>query len=109
MGGGAFVSQMIDETELARKYRLVNLDREKAACDLVEQYCHEKGVSSQALSGGSRVRNVSKLRSELACKLIDELGLSFAEIARLLGVSTSAISKIYQRKAIKSQKSTTSP
>ncbi len=109
LGGGAFVSQMIDETELARKYRLVNLDREKATCELVERYCHEKGVSSQALSGGSRVRNVSKLRSELACKLIDELGLSFAEIARLLGVSTSAISKIYQRKAIKSQKSTTSP
>ncbi len=31
-------------------------------------------------------------------KSIEDLGLSFAEIARLLGVSTSAITRIYQRK-----------
>lgn len=98
LGGGAFVSQMIDETELSKKYRLANLDREKAANALVEKCCHENSISRQALIGGSRVREVSKLRSELACRLIEELGLSFAEIARLLGVSTSAITKIYQRK-----------
>jgi len=98
LGGGAFVSQMIDETELSKKYRLANLDREKAANALVEKCCHENSISRQAFIGGSRVREVSKLRSELACRLIEELGLSFAEIARLLGVSTSAITKIYQRK-----------
>jgi REP element-mobilizing transposase RayT len=103
LGGGAFVSQIMAETELAKKYRLANLDREKAANELVEQCCHENGVSRHALSGGSRVRNISRLRSELACKLIEALGLSFAEIARLLGVSTSAITRIYQRKNIKYQ------
>ena len=103
LGGGAFVSQMIGEAELSKKYRLANIDRENAASALVEQCCHENGISRQALIGGSRVRKVSKLRSELACKLIEELGLSFAEIARLLGVSTSAITKVYQRKNLESQ------
>ncbi len=62
MGGGAFVSQILAETGLAIKCRLANLDRERAAKELVEQCCHDNGVSRHALSGGSRVRSISRLR-----------------------------------------------
>jgi putative transposase len=102
LGSGAFVSQLLSEVDLEKKYRWANIDREKAALGLVEQYCQENGISSQALSGGSRLRKVSKARHELAHRLTEELGLSFAEIARLLGVSTSAITKTFSRKPDKS-------
>jgi predicted transcriptional regulator len=43
---------------------------------------------------------ISKVRSPLAWKLADKLGAPSAEIARQLGVSTSAISQILGRKQI---------
>jgi predicted transcriptional regulator len=46
------------------------------------------------------MRQVSQVRRELASRLTEELGLSFAEVARLLGVSTSAVAKILERKGV---------
>ena len=48
-------------------------------------------------SRGSRLERNPRVRSETAERLVKELGTSLAEVARLLGVSTSAISKILQR------------
>ena len=102
LGSGALVSQLLREAGLVRRYRPANLDREKAAFESVERYCQENGISNQALSGGSRLRKGSRARIELAGRLTEESGLSFAEIARLPGASTSAIPKIYQRNISKS-------
>ena len=102
LGRGEFVSQVLSDAALAKKYRLANLDREKAADDLVEKSCRDNSVSRQTLTGGSRVRNISKLRHQLARQLVEDLGLSYAEIARLLGVSTSGISKLYKGKSNRS-------
>lgn len=98
LGSGSFVEQILGEADLIKKYRLTNLDREKAAAELIANYCEESGISIQALRGGSRQRDISRVRREMACSLIEELGLSFAETARLLGVSTSAVAKIILRK-----------
>jgi predicted transcriptional regulator len=46
---------------------------------------------------GSRWREIPRVCSEIRERLIKELGMSLAGVARLLGVSTSAISKILQR------------
>ena len=48
---------------------------------------------------GSRRGSVLRVRSEIAERLVKELGMSLAAAARLLGVSTSAISKILHRTA----------
>ena len=50
--------------------------------------------------GGGRVPRV---RAEVAERLIKELGMSLPEAARLLGVSTSAVSKILQRRSQESK------
>ena len=55
-------------------------------------------ISVEALRNGSRLAEVSKVRSELSLLLVKEHGLSQAECARQLGVSTSAIAKIICRK-----------
>jgi putative transposase len=100
LGGGEFVSRILSEAELSKKYRLANLDRHRCASDLIARCCSEKGVSIQALGGGSRMRQVSQVRRELVSRLTEDLGLSFAEVARLLGVSTSAVAKILERKGV---------
>jgi REP element-mobilizing transposase RayT len=97
LGGGVFVKQVLDTSGLADRYRLTNRDREKMASQMVVEHCREAGIHIQALAGGSRSREVSKLRYNLACKLTEELGLSYAETARLLGVSTSAVARIKMR------------
>ncbi|MFB3887684.1 MAG: hypothetical protein ACE144_20890, partial [Thermodesulfobacteriota bacterium] len=48
---------------------------------------------------GSRRGEIPRVRSGIAQRLVKELGVPLAEVARLLGVSTSAISKIMQRRA----------
>jgi len=80
LGGGEFVSQILSEAELSKKYRLANLDRHQCASDLIALCCREKGVSIQALGGGSRMRRVSKVRRELASRLTEELGLSLPKL-----------------------------
>jgi putative transposase len=98
LGSGAFVSSMLSEAELVHKYRLANLDRERSALGLLTKYCHRNDVSIEALRGGSRLRQVSAVRRELVYRMTEDLGLSLAEVARLLGVSTSAVAKIVARK-----------
>jgi REP element-mobilizing transposase RayT len=79
---------------------LANLDRKKAASRMIQSCCKEADINGQALLGGSRNRPVSKVRRELSHKLTKELGLSYAETARQLGVSTSAVSRIITRSGV---------
>ena len=69
------------------------------ASELIKSCCQEGSVSIEGLTGGSRLRQVSKVRVELAYRLTSELGLSLAETARLLGVSTSGVAKILSRRS----------
>jgi hypothetical protein len=63
----------------------------------IEQYikesCLEEGVNIKELRSGSRRPEVSKLRRHVARVLAERYGAPLAEIARHVGVSTSAISK----------------
>ena len=54
-------------------------------------------VSVEALRAGSRRQNVSKVRAQLAKKLVEERGFLLVEAGRHLGVSPSAVAKILSR------------
>lgn len=54
------------------------------------------------------LHHVIQTRSDLAGKLVEELGVPLAEIARQLGVSTSAISQLFRRRG-KSQSTLSIP
>ena len=59
-------------------------------------------ISYEAMTDGSRNRSITKARAGIARKLLNEYGLTKAETARQLGVSTSAISKHLSRQKEKS-------
>ena len=60
--------------------------------DITEQSA-DFGVSAAELRSGSRRRKVSSARAAIAKTCTEELGMNAAEIARHLGVNTSAITK----------------
>ncbi len=60
---------------------------------VIKEICRKEEVSEQVVRCGGQRRKVSLFRSKGASVFPREYGVSFAEIARQLGVSTSAIAK----------------
>jgi len=82
------------EADLLKKYRFMAKERQDKAVATIEAVCNGSGISIEALRNGSRRREVSQVRIELAMRLTVEYGLSFAEAARQLGITTSAVARI---------------
>ena len=57
----------------------------------------KSSVNVVELKGGSRRKPISEMRARLVMELIRDYGLTLAEPARQLGVSTSAVSQIIRR------------
>ena len=57
----------------------------------IEALCLDKGISVAVLRSGSRRAPLPELRKALAVKFVEEYGLSLAETARQLGVTTNAV------------------
>ena len=57
----------------------------------------DETVPTEEIKGGSRRRKASRVRARIAIGLVKTHGVSLAEVARQLGVSTSATSKILKR------------
>jgi len=93
LGTGEFVEKLIKKTEEKCTYRSRSERIEKME-RIIKERCKEGGISIEALTGGSKAGVIPKLRSALAVLLVNELGISYAEIARRLGISTPRVSKI---------------
>jgi predicted ArsR family transcriptional regulator len=61
--------------------------------------CRESGGSEKEVSSGSQRRRVTAARAEIACYLSREMGISMAEMARRLGVGTSATAMAIRRRS----------
>jgi hypothetical protein len=97
LGSGDFVNAALKEAEEKTRLQLKLLRTGRTLTKIVEQECGRADVSAQELKGGSRRRVVSTLRIKIAKRGLDELGLSLAEIARHVGVSTSGIARAIKR------------
>ena len=72
-------------------------DQHQKINELIGNICKYEKVSIDELKAGSRRKEVSKVRMRIAIELVKTQGIALAEVARQLGVSTSAISKIIKR------------
>jgi len=97
LGSGDFVKELLSGADAAARRQFENGNQVKNAIDQVKAECEKQKISISALLAGSRNRDISRLRSDLAVTLIREFGLSLAETARQLGISTSAVSKLLSR------------
>ena len=97
LGSGDFVESIYNQAQEKIKYQLPAKELEKEAAALIGRKCKEWEIEMKLLQSGSRFGEVSRLRASLAIQLVNDLGLSLAESARQLGVTTSAVAKILRR------------
>ncbi len=97
LGSGDFVSAILKEVEEKTQRQLKLRRTGKTITNIIEEECEKEHISKNELTGGSRRRKVSTLRAVIAKRSLDELGLTMAEIARHVGVTTSSIAKAVAR------------
>jgi putative transposase len=97
LGSGEFVEQIIKEAESKIKYQLPIKEQDQKINKFIARISRNEKVSIEELKGGSRHREASRVRAQIAIGLVKGQGVALAEVARRLGVSTSAISKIIKR------------
>jgi len=97
LGGGDFVQAVIREAEEAIARQVRNRGT-KTIEEMIRRMCRGSGVSEKELRSGSQRRRATGVRTEIACYLSREMGISMAEIARRLGVGTSAIAMAIRRR-----------
>jgi REP element-mobilizing transposase RayT len=98
LGSADFVEAIVKEADERLKHLFGrNRDREEVEA-FIDKMCKQERINAKELRMGSRRGRISAVRSEIAYHLVEGYGLPLAEIARHLGVSTSAISKTITRR-----------
>ena len=97
LGQDEFVERILLEADKNITGQISINERVIKAGKIILAACEESGVSVEALRGGGRRGALPGLRAQLAKERVEKLGLTMAETARQLGVTTSAISRIFER------------
>ena len=97
LGSGDFVNAILKEAEEKTRSQLKFRRVGKTIIKIIDEECARGKISPHELKGGSRRRKVCVLRAAIAKRGLDELGLSLAEIARQVGVTTSSIARAVAR------------
>lgn len=97
LGGGDFVAHILREADNKVRRQLRVDERGRLVDRVISEICDEAEVEEGELRSGSRRRAVSRSRAEISYHLSHELGIPAAEIARHLGVCTSAIVKAIRK------------
>ena len=99
LGTDDFVERVLGEADQSAKRLFSSRLRDKEVRQHIEEKCKKEGIAVRELQVGSRRGRIPGIRSDLAGKLARDWGIPLAEIARQLGVSTSAISQILLRRS----------
>jgi len=97
LGSGDFVTEVIKHATEQVKYQLPATEWQKSIKEEIDIQCKHEKIPVAVLQSGSRRPPLPKLRRTIALKLINEYGLSLAETARRLGISTSGVAQILRR------------
>jgi len=97
LGTGPFVERMLAAGEARLQMQHTRAQRLREVQGLLRQVCQREGISAEELCMGGRRRRLSAVRAHLAVHLVTQFGLSLADAARHLGVSTSGIAKAVAR------------
>jgi hypothetical protein len=93
LGSGEFVERIMREAEARTQRQHAAKGRGRKVERLIAEACKKHNVSLTELRSGSRRGKLSEVRADVASKLVGDYGVTIAEVARQVGVSTSAVSK----------------
>jgi putative transposase len=98
LGSGDFVETILRDADERLKHQFGRNKDRKDIATFINQICDQEEISAKELRMGSRRGHICQVRSQIAYQLVEDYGLPLAEVARHLGVSTSAISKAITKK-----------
>jgi putative transposase len=93
LGDEEFVSSILREADEKLRKQVVSGKRKGIADQVIREVCVQEEVNELELRGGGQKRRVSQVRARVSYILSREWGIPLAEIARTLGVTTSAIAQ----------------
>lgn len=99
LGSGEFAQEVVDDAVASTMVRVPLASRMTDVDELINLDCQNHGLDRQALESGCRRQEYSNMRKELSMKLVFDMGLSYADIAPLLGISASAVCQIVRAAA----------
>ena len=97
LGSGEFVSHVIDQAEEKIKTQLPAKDVKKKIEQEIAKHCRKEKISPDLLRSGRRLRPLPGVRKVIAKILVNDYGVSLAETARQLGITTSGVAQIIRR------------
>jgi putative transposase len=97
LGSGEFVERTIKEAHANVRYQFSVNEQTGKIDEYIAQVCKKEKVSIAEIKAGGRRRKASRVRARIAIGLVKSHGVSLAEVARQLGVTTSAVSRIISR------------
>lgn len=98
LGSGDFVERILRQAEDRVKRQIKARSKEEILDEVIGRMCTEEKIREEELRAGGKRRPVTKVRARIAYYLSKEKGIPMAEIARRLGVGTSAIGMIIRKK-----------
>jgi putative transposase len=97
LGRSEFVAGLLRDAAEHQRGALRQAPTPREIEALIARICGQEQAAGEELMRGGRRGPLSALRAALARQLVGGLGLSLAQAARHLGVSTAAISKILRK------------
>ncbi len=97
LGSGDFVDSIIREADHRAKHQFGGKKIREKAAKFIEQVCKKENINVKELRMGAKRGRIGQVRSQIAYQLVEDYGVPLAEVARQLGVTTSAISKAINR------------
>ena len=97
LGKEDFVKEVLKEADKKVRRQLQAGERQTLIDQSIQDFCTGEGINEQELRSGSQRKPVSLARAKISFQLNRDLGISMAEIARNVGVSTTAVVKAVQK------------
>ena len=100
LGGSDFVDRLLSEAEKKEKETLRLFPGKSDLPTLLARIAKGEGVDASAISSGVRKRAVVRTRKLLSQIAVRRMGYSGAEVARFLGISTSAVNRLVSQEEL---------
>ena len=88
------MEKILKEADDLVKKQLPENSQQKRIVRVMQGICDKREVNIKEIISGSRRRFVSEARRIIACRLVKDYGIPLSEVARHIGVSPSALSKM---------------
>lgn len=97
LGNGDFVTRILAEAEKGLRRQIYTKEKKEIISKVIGAHCEKEGIRENEILQGGQRRKTAQARAKIAFQLNRDWGISLAEIARNLGVSTSAIANAIRK------------